>query len=116
MLVQRVAPDSVLKDEPKIDLIKIDVEAHKPAPLRGLESLLRRHRPKLITKLHPSALKLNNKGAAAAHLEQLYGLGYKLSIIEEPTGDILEVSCAEELLNWKSLDREPMRLALFGQS
>jgi abequosyltransferase len=116
LLVQRVAPDSVLKDEPKIDLIKIDVEAHKPAPLRGLESLLRRHRPKLITKLHPSALKLNNKGAAAAHLEQLYGLGYKLSIIEEPTGDILEVSCAEELLNWKSLDREPMRLALFGQS
>ena len=116
LLVQAVVLDEVLKNEPMIDLVKIDVEAHEPAAVRGMEWLLRKHRPKLITEFHPWAMKLNNKEPPAAYLDQLYALGYKLSIIEEPTGKIIEVSCAEEILAyWKSLNRETIRLDLYGQ-
>jgi len=115
LLVQTVVLDEVLKDEPRIDLIKIDVEAHEPAAVRGMETLLRKHRPKLITEFHPWALKLNNKEPPGAYLDQLYALGYKLSIIEEPTGKIMQVSCADEILAyWKSLNNETIHLDLYG--
>jgi len=116
LLVQTVVLDDVLKDEPRIDLIKIDIEAHEPAAVRGMEKLLRKHRPKLITEFHPWALKLNNKEPPAGYLEQLYALGYRLSIIEEPTGRMIEVGCANEILAyWKTLNRETVQLDLYGE-
>jgi len=116
ILVQSVVMDKVLNDESRIDLIKIDVEAHEPAATRGMETLLRKHKPKMITEFHPYALKFNNKEPPIAYLHQLYALGYRLSIIET-SGNILNVNGADEIMSyWKALNSETIHLDLYAQS
>lgn len=114
-LVPSVILDEILENESKIDLVKIDIEAHEPAAIRGMEGLIKKLRPKIITEFHPWAMELNNTAPPVAYLEQLVALGYELSIIE-PSGNCLEVSGPEEILSyWKSLGKETAHLDLFAQ-
>ena len=107
--------DVILKDEAKISLIKIDIEAHEPFALKGMVELIKKHRPNIITEFHPWAMKLNNLGEPIAYLDQLYGLGYKLSIIK-PSGELMDVSCSREvILFWESLGVETIHLDIFAQ-
>lgn len=115
ILVQSVVMDEILKNEPRIDVIKIDVEAHEPAALRGMKALLNKHRPKMITEFHPWALKINNKEPPMDYLHQLYELGYRLSIIET-SGNILDVQNAEDIMSyWQALNSETIHLDLYAQ-
>lgn len=115
LLVPSVILDEVLKDEARIDLIKIDIEAHEPAAVRGMEKLIKKCRPRIITEFHPWAMELNNIDPPVAYLKQIYDLGYQVSIIEH-SGKLLAVSCAEEILGyWRSLNQETAHLDLFAQ-
>ncbi len=115
LLVPAVVLDEILKNEVKIDLIKIDIEAHEPAAIRGMGNLIKRLKPKIITEFHPWAMELNNIEPPVAYLKQIYALGYKISIIE-PSGNLLDVSSAEEIINyWGSLGQETLHLDLFAQ-
>ncbi len=80
-LVQSVVLDQVLAHEPRIDVVKMDIEAHEPAALRGMKALIARHRPVILTEFHPSALAGNNPEPPRAYLETLADLGYSLAVI-----------------------------------
>ena len=115
LVVSSVVLDEILKNELRIDLIKIDVEAHEPAAIRGMEGLIKKLKPKIITEFHPWAMENNNVDPPIAYLEQLIGYGYQLSVIE-PAGNCLEMSGAEEILSyWRSLNEETRQLDLFAQ-
>lgn len=115
LLVQSVVLDEILRNEPRIDLIKIDIEAHEPSALRGMVNLIKTHRPKIVTEFHPWAMKINNVELPEKYLEQLYNLGYKLSVIL-PSGDLHAVSSAKEVMNyWESLGIETIHLDLLAE-
>ena len=57
----------------EIGLIKIDVEGHEEAVLRGAERLLRRHRPIILFEQHPDVIEQGTSPAA----EFLRKLGYR---------------------------------------
>jgi FkbM family methyltransferase len=115
LLVQSVVLDEILQNEPRIDLVKIDIEAHEPSALRGMVNLIKTHKPKIITEFHPWAMKLNNLELPEKYLEQLYDLGYRLSIIL-PSGDLHIVSSAKEIMNyWESLGKETIHLDLLAE-
>lgn len=114
-LVPAIVADEVLASEEKINLIKIDIEAHEPFAIRGMEKLIRKLKPKIITEFHPWAMKLNNLEAPEAYLKQLFDFGYQISIIE-PSGRLFRVSCAEDILNyWKQLNHETAHLDLLAE-
>lgn len=114
-LVQSVILDTMLKNEPAINLIKMDVEAHEPYALAGMINLIKQHKPKLITEFHPWALKINNPGKPIEFLNQVINLGYKISIIQFD-GELKDVSSSEEILSyWESLQVETIHLDLFAQ-
>jgi FkbM family methyltransferase len=115
LLVQSVVLDVILKNEEKINLIKIDIEAHEPFALKGMVQLIKKHQPKIITEFHPWAMRLNNLGDPSDYLQQILDLGYRLSIIKSD-GTLLDVSCANDvILNWESLGEETIHLDLFAQ-
>lgn len=115
LLVQSVILDDLLKDESRIDLVKMDIEAHEPAAIRGMTALIRRHKPKLITEFHPWAMRINNAAQPIEYLNQLYGLGYQLSIIET-SGRLITVSSADEIMGyWEELHQETIHLDLLAQ-
>ena len=54
---QSIVLDDHLSDLPRLDLIKLDIEGHEPAALRGLARLVKRHRPTLLTEFNPRCLR-----------------------------------------------------------
>ena len=114
LLVPALRLDDLLAGEARLDLMKIDIEAHEPAAIRGMETLIRRLKPKLITEFHPWAMQLNNVEPPAAYLEQIYSLGYDISIIQD-SGDLLPAAGSADILaHWASLGRETAHLDLFA--
>jgi len=76
--VESVALDSYLKDEPRIDLVKMDIDGGEGLALRGMKQLLKRHRPVLFSEFSPALLRDISGIAPEAYLEELRSLGYAL--------------------------------------
>jgi FkbM family methyltransferase len=115
-LVQAVVVDDILRSEPRIDLIKMDTEAHEPAALRGMVRLIEKHRPKIITEFHPWALRLNNPEPPEEYLRLILKLGYRMSIIL-PSGDLHPTSSPEQIMDyWTSLHQENIQLDLLAET
>lgn len=115
LLVQAVVLDEILYREPRIDVVKIDIEAHEPSALRGMKALISKHKPTIITEFHPWAMQLNNPEAPVEYLRQIHDLGYKISVIE-PSGNMLHFSSEEQVMNyWRSLNQETIHLDLLAQ-
>lgn len=113
-IVQSVILDKILKDEPRIDLVKIDIEAHEPFAIRGMDALIKKHRPKIITEFHPWAMRINNAGDPRDYLEQIIDLGYGLSIID-PNGDLIAAATSADIVSyWENLNNETIHLDLFA--
>lgn len=51
--VQGVALDELLRNEPRIDIIKMDIEGHEPVALEGMREIIGKHRPLIVSEFHP---------------------------------------------------------------
>ena len=115
LLVQSAVLDQVLAGERRIDLVKMDIEAHEPAALRGMENLLRSHRPKLITEFHPWALRRNYLEPPDEYLQHLEGMGYRLSVILPDGGLEPMRSHADVMKYYAGLQCETVNLDLYAE-
>jgi FkbM family methyltransferase len=79
--VRAVRLDGFLKDEPRIDLIKMDIEGAEGFALAGMRHLLARYRPILFTEFCPSALQAISEIMPEDYLSDLRELGYELHIV-----------------------------------
>lgn len=82
VFVRGVALDDLLSGEPRIDLIKIDIEGHEPIALEGMRQILQRHRPILISEFHPKFIRHTAGREPEAYLADLIALGYDLAVID----------------------------------
>ncbi len=73
--VRAAALDECLRDEPRIDVVKIDVEGAESLVLAGMGRILRQQRPRLLIECHTAA---NWKACAA-----LTQLGYHLFDLQQ---------------------------------
>ena len=115
LLVQSVVLDEWLDREPRIDLVKMDVEAHEPMVVRGMARLLERHRPRLVTEFHPWAMSINNPGPPENYLRQLEDLGYRLSVIHSAGTGCEAMSIAGIMEHYRSLQLETANLDLLAE-
>ena len=68
--------DGLLPEELAVHLAKIDVEGYELFVLRGMENILRRHRPAVILEFNSTALGWHGQNTGADLLAYLTGLGY----------------------------------------
>ena len=88
--------DDLVKDEPRIDVVKIDIDGHEPKALRGMSETIKKHRPKIISEFSPSSLIELSAINPEDYLRALKSFGYSLFVItdngsELPTNDEKEV-------------------------
>lgn len=113
-LVQSVVLDRILASEERIDLVKIDIEAHELHALRGMTKLIETHRPNLVTEFHPWAIREYTGEEPLDYLNALVSLGYRLSIIET-SGNVVETDGPSAVMSyWRALDQERIHLDLFA--
>jgi FkbM family methyltransferase len=115
LLVQSVVLDEFLPQHTRINFVKMDIEGHEPAALRGMEGLLRRHRPKLITEYHPLVMRANNVEPPEEFLKQLHGWGYRICVIL-PNGELAAMPSSEHVMNyWAAQKCETTHLDLYAE-
>jgi len=68
----------------RCNLIKIDVEGAEPHVFRGACETLARHRPLILSELHPGQLRLVSDCSTADYLSLMAGLGYQARILGGP--------------------------------
>jgi FkbM family methyltransferase len=83
--VRAVALDEALADEPRVDLIKMDIEGAEPRALAGMHVLLRTHRPALLTEFCPDLLRATSGVEPVAYLEAL-AAGHDLYVVPHDGG------------------------------
>jgi FkbM family methyltransferase len=79
--VQAVTLDEFLKDEPRIDIIKMDIEGAEWLALQGMHQLIQRHRPAIFTEFHPVALETVSGITPELYLSQLRDLEYEVFLV-----------------------------------
>lgn len=84
--VPAVTLDGCLADEPRIDVIKLDIEGAEGRALRGMGAILARHRPVLIVEFTPHGLAERSRMAPEEFLSRLRASGYELRTIDRDRG------------------------------
>lgn len=103
---QGIRLDDLLAAEPKIDVIKMDIEGHEPIALKGMQNILRQHHPILLTEFHPHAIQTNANADPSDYLDALLGLGYELSVIE-PAGQTRPMPDATAIMAyWRDINHQ----------
>lgn len=77
-LAHAVTLGKMLRDEPKIDLVKMDTEGTEARVLKGMLNIIRHHRPVIFTELHPALLKAKSDVTPERYLNDIRELGYEL--------------------------------------
>jgi FkbM family methyltransferase len=80
--------DTFLSDIERIDVVKIDTDGNEPQILKGMYTLVRRHRPVLFLEFYPEGYDRISGTNADQFLTDLESLGYELFILsnQEPLG------------------------------
>ena len=79
--VRAVTLDRALAREPRLDVVKIDIEGAEGRALRGMRGLLLRHRPVVCAEFTPGALPRVSGVTPEEYLDELRALGYELSVV-----------------------------------
>lgn len=103
---QGIRLDDLLAAEPKIDVIKMDIEGHEPIALDGMQKTLRQHHPVLLTEFHPHAIQTNANAAPTDYLEALLGLGYQLAVIESAGQSRPMSDAASVMAYWREVNHQ----------
>lgn len=96
--VQAVTLDLFLQDEPRIDLIKIDIEGAEGRALVGMRRLLQRHHPIIFTEFTPGALPTVSGITAEAFLDLWRELGYDQFILPRAGSRNLSPQSNEDIM------------------
>ena len=81
MLVQAVCVDDILSNEPRIDVIKIDIEGNEMRALLGMRQVIQKHRPIIFTEFFPSLLQKASGVSAETYLKELRLFEYEIFVI-----------------------------------
>jgi FkbM family methyltransferase len=103
---QAVPIDFILRDEPRIDLIKIDIEGHELPAFLGMAQSLRRHRPLVLAEFNPLCLLSPGGIDPAVLADHLFGLTDTVEIVESDGSRTAIRSAAALMVLWQDRDAE----------
>ena len=100
--------DSVLNGS-RINFIKIDVEGAEPLAMKGALEALKRHRPTILSEVHPEMLKRVSRATPQDYVGLLAQAGYRCRTLLEGGKLGTEYSGGSDLINvvflpdWESI-------------
>jgi FkbM family methyltransferase len=80
-LVQARMLDDILEGEPRVDVVKIDVEGAEGRVIAGATQTLRRHAPTLLFEFSPPGLQAVSGVSGEELLASLAALGYRFRVL-----------------------------------
>jgi FkbM family methyltransferase len=111
-LVQSVCGDDILLHEPRVDLMKLDIEGYEPFAIRGLEQTIRKHRPLILCEFNPRCLTDHAGVPPALFAEQIFELTCEAEAVEYDGRTSLLTTPASLMSLWNAKNDEATRTGL----
>lgn len=92
--------DDLIKDEPHIDVAKIDIDGHEPKALQGMSATIRKHRPIIISEFSPASLIELSAIKPEDYLRALKSFNYSLFVIEDDGNELPVNEDAKVMRYW----------------
>jgi FkbM family methyltransferase len=80
-LTYAVRLDDILRDEPRIDVLKCDIDGHDYRAIRGGLATLARTRPVVLAEFNPGTLRSFSEIEPIEYLRLFTGLGYRVTVL-----------------------------------
>ena len=80
-LTYAVRLDDALRDEPRIDVLKCDIDGHDYRAIRGGLATLERTRPVVFAELNPGTLRSFSEVEPVEYLRLFTDLGYRMTVL-----------------------------------
>lgn len=112
--LQSAVIDELLQNEGKINLVKLDIEGYEPLALRGMDKIIRKHNPVLISEFSPWHIEHRTDVTSKEYLKQLSQYGYSLGIIQA-SGDVINDRNIDSIMSyWSKLNNDKQHLDLIA--
>ena len=98
VIVPAVTLDSLLRNEPRIDIIKMDIEGSEAKAWQGMQQAVEKHHPVILMEFFPALLKKISEVNAEEFLERIFASGYTASVIQPAPSESLRASSPTEVL------------------
>jgi FkbM family methyltransferase len=104
-MAMAVTLDEALRDVPRVNVIKMDIEGAEFRALQGARETIARHRAVIFSELSPAGLQNVSGVSAKEYLQALIDAGYGLSAIDASSALLACGTDVEHVL--RLLDRSP---------
>ncbi len=120
-IVQGVPIDELVSAEPRIDVIKIDIEGHEPIALQGMQRTIHTHHPLLLFEFHPVLMRERSQCEPLEYLTALSRMGYRFAALERTGQEVAFQRSDEVMTYWQRLNgqcasSESIPLDLIGRA
>jgi FkbM family methyltransferase len=95
--VRAVTLDRFLESEPRVDVVKMDIEGAEDRALRGMHRLIRNHRPVIFTEFNPRCLEQVSGVAPETFLSQLRGFDYEVLVVRTDSQGLIS-ECSDGMI------------------
>lgn len=79
--------DDLLGNMPRLDLVKIDIEGHEPVAWKGIQTLVQKYRPDVVSEFSPVAMR-NVGQDPLEYLRMLFALEGRVRVVHRDTGPV----------------------------
>jgi FkbM family methyltransferase len=81
-MVQAIRGDDLLFQEPRVDVIKLDIEGFEPLALAGLERTIAKNKPYILSEFNPRCLTTVSKVPPLQFAEQIFAMTPAATVIQ----------------------------------
>lgn len=100
-IVQAVTLDSLLKNEPRVDVIKIDIEGSEANAWQGMQETIAWHYPVLLMEFFPALLERISGLKADDFLNTVFARGYSAGVLRRGQEMVTAQSTGEVIAEWE---------------
>jgi len=100
-IVQAVTLDSLLKNESRVDVIKMDIEGSEPKAWQGMQETIAKHQPVLLMEFFPALQERVSATKADELLDRIFACGYRAGVLRRDQEMVTTTSTSEVIAEWE---------------
>lgn len=100
-IVPAVTLDSLLQNETRVDIIKMDIEGSEAKAWQGMQETIAKHHPVLLMEFFPTLLERVSGVQADQFLESIFACGYTAAVLRRDQEMVTALSTSEVIAEWE---------------
>jgi FkbM family methyltransferase len=100
-IVPAVRLDSLLQNETRVDVIKMDIEGSEAKAWQGMQETIAKHHPVLLMEFFPALLERVSAVQADDFLENIFACGYRAAVLRRDQEMVPTLSTTEVIAEWE---------------